>query len=65
VLQNLIIVSLVVLALIVLATSWWSGRRHRDPSSSVATFNRALTAMQRTSPADRHVPDDGEDYART
>lgn len=69
-LSTVLILTLLVVAVLILATTWWSGRAGRDPSSSVATFNRALTAMQhavpeppRTVTLDESAGD--EDYAHT
>lgn len=42
---TLIVALLVVAALVLLATSVFGGRRDRDPSSSVHSFQRALHAM--------------------
>lgn len=41
---------LIVAALGLLASSWLSGRRDRDPSSSVNHFHRAMAAMQNATP---------------
>ena len=49
---------LIVAALALLATSWWGGRRDRDPSSSVNHFHRAMSAMQNATPPGTSGPDD-------
>lgn len=52
---------LIVAALGLLASSWLSGRRDRDPSSSVNHFHRAMAAMQNaTPPSPRSVSPDPE-----
>ena len=47
---------LIVAALGLLASSWLTGRRDRDPSSSVHHFHRAMSAMQNATP-----PNPGDD----
>lgn len=51
---------LIVAALALLATSWWGGRRDRDPSSSVNHFHRAMSAMQNATPPGAPGPDDDQ-----
>lgn len=41
---------LIVAAVGLLASSWLTGRRGRDPSSSVDHFHRAMSAMQNATP---------------
>lgn len=43
--SSIIVPLLIVAALVLLASSWLSGRRDRDPVSSVHSFQRALSAM--------------------
>lgn len=50
VVPTFIMALLIVAALALLATSWWGGRRDRDPSSSVDHFHRAMSAMQNAAP---------------
>jgi hypothetical protein len=69
VLPTVLIVTLLVVAVLILATTWWSGRAGRDPASSVATFHRALAAMQDAVPEPPRTlildePAADEDYAQ-
>ncbi|MBW3620761.1 MAG: hypothetical protein KY461_10990 [Actinobacteria bacterium] len=43
-------IPLILLVVAALVWSWWTARSDRDPTSSVGSFNRALSAMQ---PSDR------------
>lgn len=43
--SSIIVPLLIVAALVLLASAWVSGRRDRDPVSSVHSFQRALSAM--------------------
>ena len=45
-----IVALLIVAALGLLASSWLTGRRGRDPASSVNHFHRAMDAMQNATP---------------
>lgn len=47
---TVIMALLILAALGLLASQFVSGRRHNDPASSVASFHRALSAMQNTTP---------------
>lgn len=52
-----IVALLIIAALGLLVSSWMSGRRDRDPSSSVNHFHRAMDAMQNaTPPSPRPAP---------
>ena len=42
---TVIVALLIVAAIVLLVRSWMSGRRDRDPSASVHSFQRAMTAM--------------------
>lgn len=41
-----VFVPLILAVLVALAWSWWTARADRDPTSSVDSFNKALTAMR-------------------
>lgn len=56
---------LIVAALGLLASSWWSGRRGRDPSSSVHHFHRAMNAMESATPPRPRPPAAPVDEATT
>jgi hypothetical protein len=54
-----VLVSVMAVIVIALTWMWWSGRVGRDPQSTVASFHRALDAMQ---PKDRApAPPEGSD----
>lgn len=71
--QTLLIALLIIGAVGVLLNAWWTGRQSRDPASSVATFHRAMTAMERTAPhqdppiriGEPASDHDGEELTRT
>ena len=51
----LVFLPLIVLVAAFLVWAWWSSRLERDPVSSVASFHRALAAMEPDAPR-RNVP---------
>lgn len=69
-----IVALLIVAALALLASAMLSGRRDRDPASSVDHFNRAMTAMSNSAPRPSSPPgssspreassDDADDLAQ-
>lgn len=55
--MSLVFLPLMVATIAALAWWWWAGRLARHPKSSIASFHRALEAMQPGGHAPEDVPE--------
>lgn len=62
--ELLVVIPLVAVAVAVIGWTWWSARTERDPSSSVDSFHRALSAMEPGADSARRTPATRGHHAR-